>query len=120
LSCAFPGVKQLEPLKYAQVAVEASVSRRRAECCILGTTSLLCRCLEKGQSTAFVLGDVGVLLIEGRSAQMRFYPEFLQKVTGKEIQESATLQVLRQLDVVVSPAVPVASLSSTGRVIVFP
>ncbi|NWZ73959.1 CCD81 protein, partial [Acrocephalus arundinaceus] len=54
-----PGGKKLEPLKYAKVAVEASVSRRKAECCILGTTSLLYHCLEKGVSVAFVLRDVG-------------------------------------------------------------
>ncbi|NWX35409.1 CCD81 protein, partial [Notiomystis cincta] len=57
--------RQLEPLKYARVAMEACVSRRKAECCILGTTSLLHHCLEKGVSVALVLRDVGVLLIEG-------------------------------------------------------
>ncbi|NWR02720.1 CCD81 protein, partial [Paradoxornis webbianus] len=71
-SCCFPGGKQLEPLKYARVAVEASVSRRKAEGCILGTTTLLYHCLEKGASVAFVLRGVGVLLIEGSRAHMRF------------------------------------------------
>ncbi|NWU10468.1 CCD81 protein, partial [Cephalopterus ornatus] len=66
------GDKQLEPLKYAEVAVQASVSRRKAESCILGTTSLLYQCLAKGESVAFILRDVGVLLIEGRKAHMRF------------------------------------------------
>ncbi|NWI58185.1 CCD81 protein, partial [Calyptomena viridis] len=53
------GDKQLEPLKYAKVAEEASVSRRKVEDCILGTTSLLYHCLRKGESVAFVLRDVG-------------------------------------------------------------
>ncbi|NXR60597.1 CCD81 protein, partial [Rhadina sibilatrix] len=114
------GGKQLEPLKYAEVAVEASVSRRRAECCILGTTSLLYRCLEKGVSVALVLRGVGVLLIEGSRVQMRFYLDCLEKVTGERIQDGATFKALQQLDMVVSQAVPIASLSFTGRVIIFP
>ncbi|NXM27604.1 CCD81 protein, partial [Oxyruncus cristatus] len=115
-----PGDKQLEPLKYAEVAVQASVSRRKAESCILGTTSLLYHCLAKGESVAFILSDVGVLLIEGRKAHMRFYPDFLEKMTGKKIQDRATFKVLQQLDLVVSREVPVASLAFTSRVVVFP
>ncbi|NXF07865.1 CCD81 protein, partial [Smithornis capensis] len=53
------GDKQLEPLKYAEVAEKASVSRRKVEECILGTTSLLYHCLRKGESAAFVLRDLG-------------------------------------------------------------
>ncbi|NXM12311.1 CCD81 protein, partial [Ploceus nigricollis] len=115
-----PGLKQLEPLKYAKVAREASVSRRKVECCILGTMSLLYHCLEKGVSVAFVLRDVGVLHIEGSMVQMRFYLDFLERVTRERIQDRATLKALQQLDLVVSRVVPIASLSSTGRVIIFP
>ncbi|NXB99805.1 CCD81 protein, partial [Orthonyx spaldingii] len=115
-----PGGKMLEPLKYARVATEAFVSRRKVKSCIFGTTSLLYHCLEKGVSVAFVLRDVGVLLIEGSTVQMRFYPDFLQKVTGKRILDRSTLKALQQLDTVVSRAVPIASLSFTGRVFVFP
>ncbi|XP_023796435.1 coiled-coil domain-containing protein 81-like [Cyanistes caeruleus] len=114
------GGKQLEPLKYAKVAMKASVSRRKVECCILGTTSLLYHCLEKGVSVAFVLRDVGVLLIEGSMVQMRFYLDFLEKVIGKRIQDRAILKALQQLDMVVSQEVPIASLSFTGRIIIFP
>ncbi|NWS02647.1 CCD81 protein, partial [Motacilla alba] len=115
-----PGGKQLEPLKYAKVATEASVSRRKVEGCILGTMSLLHHCLEKGASVAFVLRDVGVLLIEGSVVLMRFYLDFLEKVNGERIQDRATLKALQQLGMVVSRAEPVASLSFTGRVIIFP
>ncbi|NXH60040.1 CCD81 protein, partial [Rhabdornis inornatus] len=115
-----PGDKKLEPLKYAKVAMEASVSRKKVECCILGTTSLLHHCLEKGVGAAFVLKDVGVLLIRGSRVQMRFYLDFLQKVTGETIQDRATLKALQQLDMLVSREVPVTSLSFPGRVIVFP
>lgn len=48
---------------------------------------------EKGVSVAFVLRDVGVLLIEGSTVQMRFYLDFLEKVTGERIQDRATLKV---------------------------
>ncbi|NXH01220.1 CCD81 protein, partial [Loxia leucoptera] len=115
-----PGGKQLEPLKYAKVASEASVSRREVECCILGTMSLLYHCLEKGVSVAFVLRDVGVLLIEGSVVLMRFYLDFLEKVNGERIQDRAMLKALQQLGMVVSRDVPVASLSFTGRVLIFP
>ncbi|XP_005058103.1 PREDICTED: coiled-coil domain-containing protein 81-like [Ficedula albicollis] len=114
------GDKQLEPLKYAKVAMEASVSRRKVESCILGTTSLLHHCLEKGMSVAFVLKDVGVLLIKGSTVQMRFYLDFLKKVIGETIQDRATVKALQQLDMVVSRDVPITSLSFSGRVIVFP
>ncbi|NXH26337.1 CCD81 protein, partial [Myiagra hebetior] len=115
-----PAVKKLESLQYAKVAEKASVSRRTVECCIRGTTSLLYHCLGKGMSVAFVVRDVGVLLIEGSTAQMRFYEDFLENVTGQRIQDRATLKALQQLDTVLSRVVPIASLSSTGRVIVFP
>lgn len=165
--------------------MKASVSRRKAECCILGTTSLLYHCLEKGASVAFVLRDVGVLLIEGSRVQMRFYLDCLEKVVGEMTQDSVTLKVrvwftpcsgratavpqhcwdvdtrmwpgvlarqendstcstcpeppvtlatlrtcwhlhisllqaLHQLDMVMPRAVPISSLSFTGRVIIFP
>ncbi|KAF1614949.1 Coiled-coil domain-containing protein 81, partial [Eudyptes chrysolophus] len=115
-----PGDKELEPLKYAKVATDASVSRRKAEGCILGVTSLLSHCLGKGENVALVLRDVGVLLIEGRRVQMKFYSDFLERITGKRIQEGATFKVPQLLDMVVSRMVPVASLTLTGRVIIFP
>ncbi|KAM6225514.1 coiled-coil domain-containing protein 81-like isoform 1-T1 [Spheniscus humboldti] len=115
-----PGDKELEPLKYAKVATDASVSRRKAEGCILGITSLLSQCLGKGENVALVLRDVGVLLIEGRRVQMKFYSDFLERITGKRIQEGATFKVPQLLDMVVSRMVPVASLTLTGRVIIFP
>lgn len=179
--CGFSGDKKLEPLKYARVAMEASVSRRKVESCILGTTSLLHHCLDNGMSVAFILNDVGVLLIKGSTVQMRFYLDFLEKVMGHRIQDRATLKVsflfppclgrpavpqrcwmgtwgwgqgfwpgrsmappalpslssspaclghtegvlapfqaLHQLDMVVSRQAPITSLSSTGRVVIFP
>ncbi|NXQ84580.1 CCD81 protein, partial [Nyctibius grandis] len=54
-----PGIKELEPLKYAKVATAASVSGLKVEGCTQGTTSLLSQCLGKGENIALVLKDVG-------------------------------------------------------------
>ncbi|NWR63628.1 CCD81 protein, partial [Bucorvus abyssinicus] len=54
-----PGNKELEPLKYSTVAAVASVSRQKVGACIEGTTSLLSRCLGKGENVALVLRHVG-------------------------------------------------------------
>ncbi|NWR61638.1 CCD81 protein, partial [Bucorvus abyssinicus] len=54
-----PGHKELEPLKYFKVAAAVSMSRRKVEGCIEGTTSLLSHCLAKGKNVALVLRDVG-------------------------------------------------------------
>ncbi|KFW96885.1 Coiled-coil domain-containing protein 81, partial [Phalacrocorax carbo] len=115
-----PGNKELEPMKYAKVATDAFVSRQKVEGCIQGTMSLLSYCLGKGENVALVLREVGVLLIEGRRVQMKFYPDFMERITGKTMQEGAAFKVPQLMDVVVSRVVPIASLTFTGCVIVFP
>ncbi|XP_075597508.1 uncharacterized protein LOC142599664 isoform X1 [Balearica regulorum gibbericeps] len=115
-----PGHKELEPLKYAKVAEAASVSRRKVENCIQGTASLLSYCLGKGKNIALVLRDIGVLLIEGTRVQMKFYLSFLERMSGKENFEKATFKVPQLLDMMVSPVVPLASLTFSGRLIIFP
>ncbi|NXF14235.1 CCD81 protein, partial [Smithornis capensis] len=97
-----------------------SVSWRKVEGCIQGTMSLLCHCLGKGENVALTLKDVGLLLIEGTKVQMKFYREFLEKLAGKENLEKVIFKVPRLLDVIVSPVVPVASLTFCGRVVLFP
>ncbi|NWS65317.1 CCD81 protein, partial [Chunga burmeisteri] len=116
----FPGNKELEPLKYSQVAAVASVSRQKAETCIQGTMSLLCHCLGKGEDVALVLRDVGVLLIEGRRIQMKFYYHFLEMLSGKKNFKKFIMKDPTFLDMAVSRVVPVASLTFSGRVAVFP
>ncbi|KAK4806392.1 hypothetical protein QYF61_016242 [Mycteria americana] len=115
-----PGNKELEPLKYAKVAAAASVSRRKVEACIQGTMSLLSHCLGKGENVALVLRDIGLLLIEGMRVQMKFFYNFLERMSGKENLEKAAFEVPQLLDMVVSQVVPVASLTFSGRVIIFP
>ncbi|KFQ97553.1 hypothetical protein N306_00049, partial [Opisthocomus hoazin] len=115
-----PGVKELEPMKYSKVATDALVCWQKVMGCIQGTTSLLSHCLGKGENVALVLRDVGVLLIEGQSVQMKFYSEFLERLTGKRIQEGSGFKASWLLDLVMSRVVPIASLTFTGRVIVFP
>ncbi|NWY51786.1 CCD81 protein, partial [Chionis minor] len=120
LSCGFPGNKEVEPLKYAKVAMATSVSRKKVEGCIQGTTSLLSQCLTKGENIALVLRDVGVLLIEGMRVEMKFFYNFLEAVSGKKNLEIAGCKVPELLDMVVSQVAPVASLTYSGRVIIFP
>ncbi|KAM4637283.1 coiled-coil domain-containing protein 81-like isoform 1-T3 [Amazona ochrocephala] len=114
------GDKELKPLSYSKVATDARVSRCQAKRCILGTTSLLSRCLGNGHNVALVLRDVGVLLMEEGVVRMRFYPTFLHGIVGKRIPRGDAAESLRLLGLVVSPMVPIASLTSTGNVIVFP
>ncbi|XP_065586451.1 coiled-coil domain-containing protein 81-like [Cyrtonyx montezumae] len=115
-----PGHKEVEPLKYSEVAAAASVTRQTGKACIFGTTFLVSHCLSKGENIAFVLKDIGVLLIEGTRVQMKFYYDLLAKITGKRKLEKVVFKVPRLLDMVVSTVAPVASLTSSGRVIVFP
>ncbi|KFQ58317.1 Coiled-coil domain-containing protein 81, partial [Pelecanus crispus] len=114
-----PGNKELEPLRYTEVAAAAAVSRRKVDACIQGTTSLLAHCLGKGEAVALVLRDVGLLLIDGMRVQMRFYYDFLEQLSGTE-QAEKVFQVPELLDMVVSRVAPVASLTFSSRVIVFP
>ncbi|NXN32726.1 CCD81 protein, partial [Nycticryphes semicollaris] len=115
-----PGNKEVEPLKYAKVARATSVSRQKVEGCIQGTISLLSYCLGKGENIALVLRDVGMLLIEGRRVTMKYFSIFLEKISGKKNLEIAGFKVPQLMDMVVSQGVPVASLTFSGRVIVFP
>ncbi|NXN25286.1 CCD81 protein, partial [Nycticryphes semicollaris] len=113
-----PGNKELEPLKYSEVVT--SVPRQKVEGSIQGTTSLLSRCLAKGDNVALVLKDLGFLLIEGTEVRMKFYHDFLEMLSGKENLEKVLFKVPELLDVMVSPVVPVASLTFSGHVIIFP
>ncbi|XP_019475900.2 uncharacterized protein LOC109370046 [Meleagris gallopavo] len=114
------GHKEVKPLKYAEVAAAASVTWQTGKACIFDTTSLVFHCLRKGENIAFVLKDIGVLLIEEMRVQMKFYYEFLERINGKESLEKVVLKVPWLLDMVVSRVPAVASLTSSGRVVVFP
>ncbi|NXN59557.1 CCD81 protein, partial [Rynchops niger] len=115
-----PGNKEVEPLGYAKVATAASVSRLKAEACIQGTASLLSHCLGKGENIALVLRDVGVLFIEDRRVKMKYFCTFLERMSGMKNLEIAGFKVPQLLDMVVSQVVPLASLTFSGRVIIFP
>ncbi|XP_074458241.1 uncharacterized protein LOC141749066 [Larus michahellis] len=115
-----PGNKEVEPLAYAKVAAAASVSRLKAEACIQGTASLLSHCLGKGENIALVLRDVGVLLIEDRRVKMKYFCTFLERMSGTRNLAIAGFKVPQLLDMVVSQVVPLASLTFSGHVIIFP
>ncbi|NXC42083.1 CCD81 protein, partial [Penelope pileata] len=114
------GYKEVEILQYTRVAEAALVSQKEVESCIQGTVSLLSQCLQKGENIALVLKDMGVLLMEGTRVQMKFYYDFLERLSGKEILEKAVFRIPRLKDMVVSQVAVVASLTSSGHVIDFP
>ncbi|KFQ74279.1 Coiled-coil domain-containing protein 81, partial [Phoenicopterus ruber ruber] len=114
------GNKELEPLKYTKVAAATSVSGLKVEGCIQGTTSLLSHCLGKGENIALILRNVGVLLIEDMRVQIKFFYNVLERMSGKENLEKDVFKVPQALDMVVSQVVPVASVTFSGRVIIFP
>ncbi|NXT27005.1 CCD81 protein, partial [Syrrhaptes paradoxus] len=116
----FPDNQELEPFKYSKVATATCMSRRQVENCVQGTMSLFSHCLGKGENVALVLRDIGVLLIEGKKVYMRFYYSFLEMLAGKENLEKAIFEVPQLLDTVMSRVEPVASLTFSRRVVIFP
>ncbi|XP_072217338.1 uncharacterized protein [Excalfactoria chinensis] len=93
---SLPAHRKLELLKCSQVATDASVSRQTAQTCIQSTVSLLSGCLQNGENVAVVLKGVGVLLIDGLSFEMKFYYDFLEKLSGKENFRRAIRKVSRR------------------------
>ena len=93
LSSHFSAHRKVEPLKYSKVAATASVTWQRAKMCIQSTVSLISGCLKNGENVAVVLKDIGVLHIDGLTFQMKFYRDFLEKLSGKEKFRRALLKV---------------------------
>ncbi|XP_040550752.1 coiled-coil domain-containing protein 81-like isoform X2 [Gallus gallus] len=81
---SLPAHREVETLKYSEVAAAASVTWQRGKTCIQSTVSLLSNCLKNGENVAFVLKDIGVLLFEGMSFGIKYYYDFLEKLSGKE------------------------------------
>ncbi|XP_072214395.1 uncharacterized protein [Excalfactoria chinensis] len=117
---SLPVDRKVEALKSSQVAAAASVSWKTAQKCIQSTVSLLSSCLQNGENVAVVLKDVGVLLIDGLTFQMKFYYDFLEKLSGKENFRRAVRKAPSLLDMGVSHVTPVASLVFSGCLVVFP
>eukprot|EP00075_Anas_platyrhynchos_P013883 XP_027303136.1 muscle M-line assembly protein unc-89-like isoform X2 [Anas platyrhynchos] len=115
-----PGHKELKPLQYPEVAAAASMSWKKVESCIRSTTSLISHSLGRGENIALVLRDVGVLVIEGTRVQIKFYYDFLESLSEQESLQKALFKVPQLMDMVVSRVSAVASLTFSGRVIVFP
>ncbi|XP_015129876.2 coiled-coil domain-containing protein 81-like isoform X1 [Gallus gallus] len=117
---SLPAHRKLEPLKSSEVAAAASVTWQTAQACIQSTVSLLSGCLKNGENVAVVFKDIGVLHIDGMTFHMKFYYDFLDKLSGKEKFRKALLKAPWLLDMVVSRAAPVASLALSGCLVVFP
>ncbi|XP_032305230.1 LOW QUALITY PROTEIN: uncharacterized protein LOC107324591 [Coturnix japonica] len=117
---SLPAHRKVEPLKCSQVVAATSVSRRRARACIQSTVSLLSSCLQNEENIAVVLKDVGVLFIDGLTFQMKFYHDFLEKLSGKANFRRAVRMAPSLLDMGVSRVTPVASLVFSGCLVVLP
>ena len=83
----------MEPLKCARIASDMSVPRQTVEACIEETLRLFSRCLKSGQNVAFVLKDIGMLVIQGNHVKMRFYKSLLQRLNGTDQRLAALLGV---------------------------
>ena len=89
----FSAYRKLEPLKRSQVAADASLSWHIVQASIQNTVFLISSCLKIGEKVAIVLKDIGVIFIDGMTFQMKFYYDFLQKLSGKENLRKAVLKV---------------------------
>ena len=89
----FPDHNHIEQLQYARIASDISVSQRTVEGCIEKTMRLFSLCIENGKNVAFVLNDVGMLVIQGKDVKIRFYKDFLKRLNGTEKMLEALLGV---------------------------
>ena len=117
----FSAHREVETLKYSEVAAAASVTWQRGKTCIQSTVSLLSNCLKNGENVAFVLKDVGVLLFEGMSFGIKYYYDFLEKLSGKEKFRKAVFKVsCRFLHGLGSPtalALPACDAPASGQLL---
>ncbi|XP_065606118.1 coiled-coil domain-containing protein 81-like [Cyrtonyx montezumae] len=112
--------KELELLKYSEVATIANVTQQRGRACVQSTVSLLSSCLQNGENVAFVLKGIGVLVIDRLTFQMNFYYDLVEKLSGKEILRRAVSKAPWLLDMLISQVTPLASLTLSPWLIIFP
>ncbi|XP_048822426.1 uncharacterized protein LOC125702760 [Lagopus muta] len=117
---SLPVLRKVEPMKYSKAAAAASLNWETLRTGIQSTMSLVAGCLQNGENVAIVLKDVGVLHIDGLTFEMKYFFDFLEKLSGKKKFRRAAHRAPWLLDVVVSRAAPVASLALSGCVVVFP
>ncbi|XP_042748411.1 LOW QUALITY PROTEIN: uncharacterized protein LOC122192046, partial [Lagopus leucura] len=112
--------RKLDPLRYSKAAAGTSLSWQTLRTGIQSTVSLLSGCLQNGENVAIVLKDIGVLLVDGLTFHMKYYFDFLEKLSGKEAFRRAAFKAPWLLDMVVSRVAPLASLVLSGCLVVFP
>ncbi|OXB51908.1 UNVERIFIED_CONTAM: hypothetical protein H355_009446, partial [Colinus virginianus] len=71
-------------MKYSDVATIAYVTWQKGLACVQSTVSLLSSCLQNGQNVAFILKGIGVLFIDRLTFEMKFYYDFVEKLSGKK------------------------------------
>ncbi|XP_032298480.1 uncharacterized protein LOC116652929 [Coturnix japonica] len=107
-------------LPYDEIASENGIYEDEAQLCVERTLCLFSACIGKRQNVAFIWRDVGMLLIEGRRVQMKFYEDFLGKLNGTADKLQALLGMPEMSKLVISRNDCAASQTSSGHVIVFP
>ncbi|XP_065606992.1 coiled-coil domain-containing protein 81-like [Cyrtonyx montezumae] len=117
---SLPAHKDVEPLKYSEVATVASVTLQRGRTCVQSTVSLLSSCLQNGKKVAFVVKGIGLLFIDGLTFEMKFYDDFVEKLSGKEAFRKAVSKAPWLLDMLISRLTPPASLTPSCWLIVLP
>ncbi|OXB51029.1 hypothetical protein ASZ78_016122, partial [Callipepla squamata] len=78
---SLPAHMELEPMKFSNVATIANVTWQKRRACVQSTVSLLSSCLQNGQNVAFVLKGIRVLFIDRLTFDMKFYYDFVEKLS---------------------------------------
>ncbi|OXB54444.1 hypothetical protein ASZ78_003579, partial [Callipepla squamata] len=115
-----PGHDWFRQLPYARIASENGISEGAAQLCVERTVCQFGACIHKSCSIAFIWWDVGMLLIEGRRVQMRFFEDYLGKLNGTTDALQALLAMPEMSKSVMSRHDSPASLTTSGHVTVFP
>ncbi|XP_048795030.1 coiled-coil domain-containing protein 81-like [Lagopus muta] len=114
------GHDEYQQLPYDEIASETGISEGAARLCVQRTVCQFSACIGKRQNVAFVWWDVGMLLIEGKRVQMKFYEDFLGKLSGTAEVLQALLGMPEMSKAVISRNACAASLTASGHVTVFP
>ncbi|OXB72623.1 UNVERIFIED_CONTAM: hypothetical protein H355_002114 [Colinus virginianus] len=85
LICTYMNFRKTDCLLYtSNVATIAYVTWQKGLAYVQSTVSLLSSCLQNGQNVAFILKGIGVLFIDRLTFEMKFYYDFVEKLSGKK------------------------------------
>ncbi|XP_062448830.1 coiled-coil domain-containing protein 81-like [Rhea pennata] len=83
-----PDDSAIAKLNYLQIATETDFPQRTVKGCVKEIAFSFCSCLAKRHNAELVFQDLGILVVQGKELQMRFYQNFLKSLdwTGKLLQ----------------------------------